>query len=127
MDTSPSLDEVRAELAAIHDELLRLPADDYTRRVELQDRRNQLRALSHDLARKLPEPARQSLVAEFERLAKARDHILDQLLSPSGESVGDAGVSPAMTRIINDAIESGLGLDEIERQIKSILKRLREQ
>src|SRR5690606_3854104 len=36
MDTAPSLDEVRAELAAIHEELLTLPTDDYSRRVELQ-------------------------------------------------------------------------------------------
>lgn len=127
MDTAPSLDEVRAELAAIHEELLTLPTDDYSRRVELQDRRNELRALSHDLTRQLPESARNALTAEFQRLAKERDRILNQLLSPTGESVGDTGVSEKMTRAINAAIESGLGLDEIERQIKHILDRLREQ
>jgi|GEM_PF-2500028 len=127
MDTAPSLDEVRAELAAIHEELLTLPTDDYSRRVELQDRRNELRALSHDLTRELPESARNALTAEFQRLAKERDRILNQLLSPTGESVGDTGVPEQMTRAINAAIESGLGLDEIEREIRRILDRLRDQ
>lgn len=127
MDTAPSLDEVRTELAAIHEELLTLPTDDYSRRVELQDRRNELRALSHDLTRQLPESARNALTAEFQRLAKERDRILNQLLSPTGESVGDTGVPEQMTRAINAAIESGLGLDEVEREIRRILDRLREQ
>ncbi|HSJ36310.1 MAG TPA: hypothetical protein VLB85_14780 [Acidimicrobiia bacterium] len=127
MDTVPSLDEVRAELAAIHEELLTLPTDNYSRRVELQDRRNELRALSHDLTRQLPESARNALTAEFQRLAKERDRILNQLLSPTGESVGDTGVPEQMTRAINAAIESGLGLDEVEREIRRILDRLRDQ
>lgn len=118
------LDDVRNELAAIHEELFDLPADDFTRRVELQDRRNDLRALSRDLAGDLPPAARDALVAEFERLSRARDRILEQRLMHHPESVGDAGLSSTFTHAVNSAIESGLGLDEIQRQIHSILERL---
>lgn len=122
----PSLDEVRAELAAIHEELLALPSDAFERRVELQNRRNELRALSHDLTRHLPDSARTALTAEFERLAKERDRILDRHVAPS-ESIGDAGVSMQMAQAINAAIDSGYDLEEVERQIRQILDRLREQ
>lgn len=119
------LDDVRSELADIHEELFDLPADDFTRRVELQDRRNRLRALSRDLAADLPPPARDALVAEFERLSRARDRILEQRLMHHPESVGDAGLSSSFTDAVNSAIERGLGLDEIQSQIHSILERLR--
>lgn len=118
------LDDVRSELAAIHEELFELPADDFTRRVELQDRRNEMRALSRDMAGELPPAARDALVAEFERLSRARDRILKLRLMHHPESVGDAGLSSAFTDAVNSAIESGLGLDEIQRQIHSILEQL---
>lgn len=125
MDLPNSLDEIRAELAAIHDELLALPPSDYSRRVELADRRNQLRARSRELAEALDSPARETLIAEFERLSRLRDWILDQRLSPASESIGDAGISSLVSEAINTAIEKGLGLDEVESQIRTVLDRLR--
>lgn len=122
---SSQLDQVRAELAAIHDELLSIPGDDYARRVELQDRRNHLRALSAELTEPLPGPARQTLLADFERLHRARDHILELTLGPVSESIGDAGLSYALTTAINDAIAQGMGIDEIEKQIRTVLGQLR--
>jgi len=119
------LDDVRTELAAIHEELFELPVDDFSRRVELQDRRNRLRALSRDLAGELPAAARDALIAEFERLSRARDRILEQRLMHHPESVGDAGLSSSFTDAVNSAIERGLGLDEIQSQLHSILERLR--
>ncbi len=126
MDRPSTLDEIRRELAAIHEELLTLPADDFARRADLQDRRNALRALSRDLTRLLPDDARTTLEASFDRLARERDRILDRHVAAS-ESIGDAGVSMQMAQAINDAIDAGFELDEVERQIKVILDRLREQ
>lgn len=125
MSTSLSLDEIRTELAAIHDELLTLAGDDFGRRVELHDRRNHLRALSGKLADQLPGPTREVLVAAFERLNRARDAILDQRMAPGSESVGDAGIPQRVTDAINAAIDEGMGLDEIEGQIRVVLDSLR--
>lgn len=121
------LDEVRSELAAIHEELLALPADDFSRRVELQNRRNELRALSADLASDMPAEVRESLLAAFERLSRTRDAILDQHISPGSQSVGDAGIPPMLSAAINQAIEQGLGLDEVEEQIRRIVDQLRDR
>ncbi len=121
---SMSLDEVRAELAAIHEELVDLPAEDFARRVALQDRRHHLRALSHELTSELPEGARHALVAEFDRLSRTRDRILQHRLIHHPESVGDAGLSSIFTDAVNSAIEHGMGLEDIEKQIRSVLERL---
>lgn len=126
--TTPlSLDEIRTELAAIHEELLILDPDDFSRRVELHDRRNDLRALSAELAQQLPGPTRAVLLAAFDRLNRARDHILDTRMSPGSESVGDAGIPQHMTDAINAAIDAGMGLEEIEGQLRMVTNRLRRQ
>ena len=125
MSDNPSLDEVRSELAAIHEELLKTPGNDFSRRVELQDRRNALRALSSELAGDLPPDVRESLLAAFDRLSRTRDDILNQRISPASESVGDAGISPLISAAINAAIERGLGLDEVEEQIRQVVEQLR--
>lgn len=121
----PTLDEVRDELAAIHDELLDLPANDFDRRAQLKDRQNQLRQKSHQLADGMPLHDREALNAAFDRLAKERDRLLATRLSFVGEGSGDAGVDNAFIGMVNTAIESGVGIDDIEKRLVEILQQMK--
>lgn len=121
----PTLDQVRDELAAIHDELLELPANDFTRRTELKDRRNTLRQKSHELAEGLPLHDKAALVAAFERLAKERDRLLSARLSVTGEGAGDAGIDNVFIGAVNAAIEAGIGIDDIELRLAEILRQMK--
>ncbi len=121
----PSLDQVRAELAEIHEELLRLPADDYARRSRLRERQQELRQLSSELIKGMPLHDREVLEAAFERLREVRDRLLEQHLSYASTSVGDAGVESEFTAAINKAMDAGLGVDEIEARLKEILEQLK--
>lgn len=122
----PTLDQVRQELTDIHEELLSLPADDFERRVELKDRQNELRQLSHRLVEGQPLYDAEALRAAFNRLAALRDHLLEKRLSESAAtSVGDAGIESDFTSVVNKAIESGLGIDEVEARLKEIIEQMR--
>lgn len=121
----PTLDQVRDELAAIHDELLDLPADDFNRRAELKDRQNELRQLSHSLADGLPLHDKEALVAAFDRLAKERDRLLAIRLSTVGEGAGDAGIDNIFINAVNTAIESGIGIDDIEKRLAEIVQQMK--
>jgi hypothetical protein len=120
-----TLDQIRDELAAIHDELLELPVDDFSRRSELKDRRNELRQKSRQLAEGLPLHDKAALVAAFQRLEKERDRLLDTRLSVVGEGSGDAGIDNIFIGAVNKAIESGLGIDDIEKRLTEILQQMK--
>jgi hypothetical protein len=118
----PNLDQVREELAAIHDELLGLPVDDFDRRAELKSRQNELRQLSAKLVEGLPLHDAATLKAAYERLHSVRDHLIEERLGASS-SGGDSvwgGISVALNR----AIDEGVGTAEIERRLKEILGQL---
>ena len=119
----PTLDQVRQELADIHDELLELPADDFDRRAELKSRQNELRQLSGRLVDGLPLHDAATLKAAYERLQVVRDHLIEERLGASssgGDSVwGGIGIA------LNRAIDDGIGTAEIEERIKEILEQLR--
>jgi len=121
----PTLDEVRDELAAIHDELLGLPGDDFDRRAQLRDRQIQLRQKSHELAEGMPLHDKEALTAAFDRLAKERDRLLATRLSFVGEGSGDAGIDNVFIGIVNSAIESGVGIDEIEKRLAEIIQQMK--
>lgn len=121
----PTLDQVREELAAIHDELLTLPATDFSRRSALKERQQELRKLSHELAEGLQMHDKAILLAEFKRLHQVRDHLLDERLSVSGESAGDAGIDNLFINAVNRAIDSGAGLDEVERRLGKIIVQMK--
>lgn len=121
----PTLDEVREELAAIHDELLSLPVNNFDRRSALKDRQQELRQLSHEMADGLPMHNKDILVAEFKRLQQVRDRLLDERLSVTGEGVGDAGIDNMFINAVNSAIESGAGLDEVEKRINKIIVQMK--
>lgn len=121
----PTLDEVRDELAAIHDRLLDLPTDAYAQRAELKDRQNELRQKSHQLAEGLPLHDRDALISAFNRLAKERDRLLATRLSVVGEGAGDAGIDNVFINAVNTAIESGVGIDEIEKRLAEIVQQMK--
>jgi hypothetical protein len=121
----PTLDQVREELAAIHVELLELPADDFGRRSALEDRQQELRQLSHEMAQGLPMHNKEILVAEFKRLHQDRDRLLDERLSVTSEGVGDAGIDNMFINAVNSAIEGGAGLDEVERRINRLIVQMK--
>ncbi|MFV1961817.1 MAG: hypothetical protein ACC658_08275 [Acidimicrobiia bacterium] len=119
----PTLDQVRQELADIHDELLALPSDAFDRRSRLKDRQNELRQLSHRMVdgQKLHNAAH--LKAAYDRLHSVRDHLLDERIGAS--STGDDAVWGEISLAINKAIDAGVGTDEIEKRLKEILGQLR--
>ncbi len=120
-----NLDQVREELAAIHDELLDLPADDFERRTGLRERQNELRQLSHQLAEGQPLHDAKALQTAFLRLEKVRDRLLEERLSVSGEGAGDAGIDNVFIGAVNRAIDSGIGIDEIEARLAEILQQMK--
>jgi len=119
----PTLDQVRQELADIHDQLLALPTDDFDQRSRLKDRQNELRQLSHHLVdgRSMHDAA--ALKAAYNRLAQVRDHLHDERLS--GSSIGDNAVWGELAMSINRAIDAGNGVDEVEVRLQEILAELR--
>lgn len=121
----PSLDDVRTELADIHDQLLALPADDYAERSALKERQNALRQLSHELLEGQPLHSRETLRAAHERLTEVRDRLLDLHLAHTSASAGDAGIEDTFTLAVNKAIDSGLGIDEVEFRLEEILRQMR--
>ncbi|MEX2133416.1 MAG: hypothetical protein WEB67_04665 [Acidimicrobiia bacterium] len=120
-----TLDQVREELAAIHDELLVLPVDDFKGRSALKDRQQELRQLSHVMAEGLPMHNKEILVAEFKRLHQVRDRLLEERLSVTGEGVGDAGIDNMFINAVNAAIAAGAGLDEVEKRINEIIVQMK--
>ena len=121
----PTLDQVRHELASIHDELLELPAYDFARRSAVKERQNELRQKSRELAEGLPLHDAEALKKAFKRLEKVRDRLLDERLNVAGEGMGDAGIDNVFIGAVNRAIESGLGIDEVEARLAEILRQLK--
>ena len=121
----PTLDEVRQELADIHEQLLDLPKDDFEGRAELRSRQHELRQKSHELADGLTTNDAATLKAAFNRLAQVRDHVLDQHLAYDATAAGVGGIEGNFLRLVNDAIDEGMGLDEVESRMQEILKQLR--
>jgi len=118
-----TLDQVRQQLADIHDELLELPTDAYDQRSRLKDRQNELRQLSHQMVdgKELHDAA--ALKAAYNRLAQVRDRLHDERLSAS--SVGSDAVWGELATSINNAIDAGNGVDEVETRLQEILAQLR--
>jgi hypothetical protein len=121
----PTLDQVREELASIHDQLLALPVEDFGGRSTLKDRQQELRQKSHEMAEGLPMHSKEILVAEFKRLQQVRDRLLDERLSVTGEGAGDAGIDNMFIQAVNRAIEAGAGLDEVEKRIHRIIVQMK--
>ena len=121
----PTLDQVRHELAEIHDELLALPTDAYDRRSHLKDRQNELRQLSAQLVEGEALHDAEILKAAYKRLHKARDHLIDQRMQFIATEAGDAGIAGEITTTINKAMDAGMGLDDIEARMKEIIEQLR--
>jgi septation ring formation regulator EzrA len=119
----PTLDQVRQELADIHDELLQLPADDFARRAELHSRQNELRQLSAKLVDGLPLHDAAVLKAAHERLQAVRDHLIEERLGAS--SSGGDSVWGGISVALNKAIDDGVGTAEIEQRLKEIVDQLR--
>ncbi len=119
----PTLDQVREELAHIHDELLELPTDDFDRRAQLKSRQNELRQLSARLVEGLPLHDAATLNAAYERLHEVRDHLIEERLGAS--SSGGDSVWGGISVALNKAIDEGVGTAEIEDRLKEILDQLR--
>lgn len=119
----PTLDQVRQQLADIHDELLTLPADDFSRRTQLRDRQNELRALSHRLVEGKPLHDAEVLKSAYTRLQEVRDNLIEERVGASSTG-GDAALGGFMVAL-NRAIDAGVGTAEIEARLKEILEQLR--
>ena len=120
-----NLDQVRQELTDIHDELLSLPQDDFDRRAELQDRKNELRQLSAKLIEGEPLHDAATLRAAFHRLQDVRDKLLAQQVDPGSTGAMDTGFEGEFTAMVNKAMQSGLGVDEIEARMAEIVRQMK--
>lgn len=123
VEMEPTLDQVREELAGIHDELLQIPADDFDRRAELKSRQNELRQLSASLVEGLPLHDAATLRSAYERLHQVRDHLIEERLGAS--SSGGDSVWGGISVALNKAIDEGVGTAEIEERLKEILDQLK--
>lgn len=118
-----TLDEVRLELAGIHEQLLTLPPDAFAARVELRERQNELRALSHELvaAKEVHDAA--ALRAAYVRLQEVRDSLVQ---ARRGVAVSSAGAArDAIANSVMAAIDAGMGKTAIESLLEEILEKLR--
>lgn len=120
-----TLDQVRDELAAIHDEMLSLPAHDFAKRSALKERQNELRQKSRQMAEGMPLHDKEALVAAFKRLEKERDRLLATKLNAGGEGAGDAGIDNLFINAVNRAIDSGVGIDDIEKRLAEIMQQMK--
>ncbi len=120
-----NLDQVRQELTDIHEELLRLPADDFDRRAELQGRKTELRQLSAQLIEGEPLHDAEVLRAAFQRLSDVRDQLLSNYLSPGRSGTMDTTFDGEFTSMVNKAMTSGLGIDEVEARMAEIIKQMK--
>jgi hypothetical protein len=118
----PTLDQVRQELADIHDELLALPTDAFDRRSRLKDRQQELRQLSHKIVDEQELHDAAHLKAAYDRLHSVRDHLLEDRIGAA--STGDDAIWGEFSMGINKAIDAGVGTDEIESRLKEILGQL---
>jgi hypothetical protein len=123
----PTLDQVRMELAEIHEQLLETPRDDFATRADLKERQEALRQKSHELAEGKSMHDAATLKAAFDRLHKERDRLLDKHLAMDSTSVGDAGIDSTFLNAVNKAMDEGQGIDEIEARMKAIVKQLKAQ
>ncbi len=121
----PTLDQVRQELADIHDQLLALPTDDFQTRTDLKERQNELRQLSAKLVEGQALHDASVLKAAYQRLQETRDRLLDRHMQFVSTEAGDAGVTGDITTSINRAIDEGIGIDEIDARLKEIIEQLR--
>lgn len=121
----PTLDDVRSELADIHDRLLALPAEDFAARATLKDRQNELRQLSYELLEEAASHDADLLRAAYQRMSDLRDQLLALHLSHTSQSAGDAGIEDSFTSAVNRAIDQGRGVDEVEARLEEILRQLR--
>ena len=119
----PTLDQVRQELAEIHDRLLALPADEFAERAQLRSRQNELRAMSRQMVEGQPLHDATTLKAAYARLQEVRDNLIEARVGASS-SGGDAALG-GFTVALNQAIDAGVGTAEIEARLREILDQLK--
>lgn len=120
------LDEIRAELAGIQEQLLALPDDAFGERSRLVERQHELRAEAEGLRDELPE-TRAALVDELERLRARYDEIMRQRLNVAAAGAGDeaqGGVASAQE--VAFRMDEATGRRDLERRIVRLRARLAE-
>lgn len=120
-----NLEQVRQELTDIHEELLSLPVDDFDRRAELQARQNELRQLSSQLIEGQPLHDAETLRAAYRRLQDVRDRLLNKHIGPGSTEATDTNFQGEFTSVVNKAMDSGLGVDEIEARMTEIIRQMK--
>ena len=120
-----NLDQVRQDLADIHDELLALPADAYDRRAQLKDKQNELRQLSSTLIEGKPLHDADALRSAFKRLEDVRDRLLDKHMDRGSTEATDTTIHGEFTAVVNRAMDAGLGIEEIEERMQKIISQMR--
>lgn len=126
--SSPSIDELLDELNAIERRLEGLPDDAYDERLELADRRRELKILAHDLVAE--QRTTEHVRRELADLNRVREEIVDRRLSVGhiggGGGPGGGGIEIQFVNEFNRILGEGWGLREIEDRIRRLELELRE-
>lgn len=123
------LDEVLSELAAVQDELLATPADDFGRRADLTNQQDALRAE----AAAARSTVRDDLSAQ--QIEQQIDHIRTQILrhldarpaaSAAAQTGQGGGIDPFLLHQMNQKASEAFGLDDLYAQLRKLEVRLAE-
>lgn len=119
-------DDTHRELADINRRLAELPDDAFNARIDLRERRDELRAEA--LRRGRADTPTAELEADLRRLRRRYDELVARRLSAGhvGGAGGDGGggFEPVVLANLNAAIDRGSGIDDVEEAIRVLEREL---
>ncbi len=126
-DAKQRLESLTEELAAIESALAEVPPGDFSRRIDLRERRRELQGEINKARRALPID-RGALAAELRALRERRDRLagkrIDVVSQAGGGSAGGDFAFATDAWKLNRHIDEATGLTDIEARIAEIEERL---
>ena len=119
-------DDIRRELADINRQLAELPAEDYSTRIDLRERRDGLRAeVAHRAHAGTPTA---ELEADLRLLRKEHEQLVSRRLSSAhvggGGGPGGGGFEPVVLANLNADIDKASGVHDVEELIRQLEREL---
>ena len=119
-------DDIRRELADITQRLAELPAEDYSIRLDLRERREELRA---EVARRThADTPTAALEADLRRLQKEHEELVARRLNAGhvggGGGPGGGGFEPVVLAQLNADIDQASGVHDVEKLIQELEREL---
>ena len=120
------LDEIRTELAAIQDELLRLPGDEFDRRQQLRARQEQLREEVRRTATAGDLLSADQIKRRIEELEAQLEAHLDNRIpfSAAAQTGFGGGIDPGVLHAMHRRMDEIGGVEAIREQLRQLRDRL---